>query len=219
MIPNPHSIESLANIPILRTTFDGSETELFELGTPLIVDPNDLAVELETYLTPRPEVVRAWQEFAEETKSTARLFLRGNWVGDVGGRYPRGVGYSDPVLACIDYIFWRVLTSTPWGSRRFEPTVQFLAEVLRWYSDEPQPGLIELSIRDASGREHRIISKWVYYLNEFDWTTTYPFEVWVDAEVAKADDTSVTVTLPWGTETVEGETTLSLTRINVVELK
>lgn len=81
---------------------------------------------------------------------------------------------------------------------------------LRWHADVPQPGLVEVSIQDAFGIEHRIIEK-VSVVGPIDAgpTSSYPTEVWIEAEVEASDRNGVTVNLPYSMETTDGASRLT----------
>jgi hypothetical protein len=91
--------------------------------------------------------------------------------------------------------------------------VKFGATALRWVSDEPQPGLIEVAINGVNGIEHRIIEKNLV-IAPFDiWADApFPVDFDIEAEAEPLNDSMVRVTLPWFMETTEGETQLLLSK-------
>jgi hypothetical protein len=88
----------------------------------------------------------------------------------------------------------------------------FKAVALRWVSDEPQPGVIELSVRDAEGLEHRILEKDILTTPPLGSGSRFPVELWIEAPVHEIDEECVMVTLPWSMSTSDGETQLTMTR-------
>lgn len=177
-----------------------------------------MAADLKNYLATRPELIRAWRDFSDETWSRANVYFNERNVAELGHRYPRREFSNDSVYICVRYIFWRVLPSVSWGRGRFEPTVKFRATVLRWYSDEPQPGVIEVSIRDRSGADHRVIEKWYRFVSDVDPESSYPIPIWVEAEVVNDLGDAIEVVLPWGSETVDGKESLILSLDDIVNL-
>jgi hypothetical protein len=83
---------------------------------------------------------------------------------------------------------------------------------LRWVSDEPQPGLLEISVLDAHGHDHRILEKDIVTPFPLAKNAPFPLEVWIEAETHEAIDGNVQVTLPWHMGTTTGETKLTLSR-------
>jgi hypothetical protein len=93
--------------------------------------------------------------------------------------------------------------------------IKFSATALRWYSDEPQPGILEVSVVDVSGREHLIREKWMVILPEsfeFGPDVEYPFRFTITAQEESTSGDDVVVTLPWSMETTESLTKLTLSR-------
>ena len=88
----------------------------------------------------------------------------------------------------------------------------FAAIVIRWVSDEPQPGLIELSVVDAFGRDHRILEKDIVTPVPIGKRAAFPVTVWLEAEPRHTDGDEVTMTLPWSMSTMTGETELTMAR-------
>lgn len=90
--------------------------------------------------------------------------------------------------------------------------LRFKAVALRWVSDEPQPGMIEISVFDAYGREHRIVEKDIVTHSPLTKDAQFPIEFWIEAESRDSDEGWAIVTLPWHMETTKGETELTLSR-------
>lgn len=91
--------------------------------------------------------------------------------------------------------------------------VRFKAVALRWVSDEPQPGIIEISVRDAAGQEHRIHEKAVVAApSHVSAGSDYPIEFWVEAESRDVGEGLVAVTLPWSMSTTRQLRTLTMAR-------
>jgi len=93
--------------------------------------------------------------------------------------------------------------------------VRFAATAVRWVSDEPQPGIVEIVVRDATGREHHMFEKNLVVapvgtdlLDDSD----YPITFLMEAVAEPAADALVLVTLPWTMETTEGLTELTISR-------
>jgi hypothetical protein len=87
---------------------------------------------------------------------------------------------------------------------------RFKAVALRWVSDEPQPGLLEFSVRDAYGHDHRIFEKDVVTPSPLTKDAPFPFDIWLEAEMRDATDGNVQVRLPWHMETTTGEADLTM---------
>jgi len=66
------------------------------------------------------------------------------------------------------------------------------AVAVRWYDDEPQPGLIEVVVTDRHGATQHLIDKYVYFAGEHLIVpeTTYPIDVGVVCTVIAVDDGS-----------------------------
>lgn len=79
---------------------------------------------------------------------------------------------------------------------------------MRWHSDD-FPGWVEVSILDAHGQDHRIIEK-VPVITQLDITpeSSFPIELWIDAESGRVDGGAMAVLLPHGMETTEGKRSL-----------
>jgi hypothetical protein len=97
--------------------------------------------------------------------------------------------------------------------------VNIKAVALRWVSDEPQPGLVEVAIIDAFGIEHRIIDKNAVVGPE-DPTlmpdSPYPVDFSIKADAELDGEHRVTVTLPWFMETTSGETRLTMSNADLL---
>lgn len=80
--------------------------------------------------------------------------------------------------------------------------------MVRWQSDD-FPGWVEVSVRDARGRDHRIIEK-VPVLTSLPVTadSRFPMPFWIDAEAESIDGDEIVVVLPEGTVTIEGNGSL-----------
>ncbi len=81
---------------------------------------------------------------------------------------------------------------------------------LRWVSDEPQPGVIEISVFDAYGQDHRVFEKDIVTSSPLTKDAPFPIEFWIEAETHDASDGYVKAILPWRMETTTGETELTL---------
>lgn len=89
---------------------------------------------------------------------------------------------------------------------------RFKAIALRWVSDDPQPGVIEISVHDAFGRDHRIIEKDIVTEFALGKDAHFPVGFWIEAEPQEQSGELVTITLPWSMSTTEGETQLTMSR-------
>ena len=86
------------------------------------------------------------------------------------------------------------------------------AKAIRWVSDLPQPGLVEVSLTDAHGIERRFVDKWpIFTADNLTSNTSYPVDVSIDCDaVARTTDSSgheivvVSTAMPWGVVTVDG---------------
>ena len=88
--------------------------------------------------------------------------------------------------------------------------LRFTVTALRWVSDEPQPGLLEFSVTDANGHDHRILEKDILTPSPLTRDAPFPLKVRIEAETHEATDGNVTITLPWHMQTTTGETELTL---------
>ncbi|MEQ7129345.1 hypothetical protein ABN034_33110 [Actinopolymorpha sp. B11F2] len=78
------------------------------------------------------------------------------------------------------------------------------AKALRWISDD-QPGVIEVSIVDSDGREHRIIEKVpVLTSREFTSASAFPADLWIRADTGTIEGERVQVFFAYSVETTEG---------------
>ena len=97
--------------------------------------------------------------------------------------------------------------------------VSIKAVALRWVSDEPQPGLVEVSIIDAFGVDHRIVDKNAV-VGPADPTlmpdSPYPVDFSIEADAELDGEDRVTVTLPCFMETTTGETRLTIAKADLL---
>ena len=89
------------------------------------------------------------------------------------------------------------------------------AEVLRWASDDA-PGWIEVGLKDADGREHRIVGK-VPVLTTRTITAASDFrtELWLDADAGEVTGKGVEVTFAHAVETTDGRITVRVSTADV----
>lgn len=86
---------------------------------------------------------------------------------------------------------------------------------MRWESDD-FPGWIEVSVRDADGRDHLIVDKAPILTNvAVTSASRFPFEVWVDADLEGVSGNEAIVTLGQGVETCAGVRVLSVATADV----
>ena len=76
------------------------------------------------------------------------------------------------------------------GDRCWVPAV-----AVRWYADEPQPGLVEVVLTDRHGVARHVIGKYVYFegLHDLHPQSVYPIDVDLDCVVIAIDGGSVMV--------------------------
>lgn len=84
------------------------------------------------------------------------------------------------------------------------------AVCLGWYADDPQPGLVDVSIQDAFGVEHRIVEK-VAVIGPVDAgpSSSYPINFWIEGVAVAVVGENLRVRLPYGIETTAGETEIT----------
>ncbi|MFC7615386.1 hypothetical protein ACFQV2_19655 [Actinokineospora soli] len=69
------------------------------------------------------------------------------------------------------------------------------AVAVRWYGDEPQPGLVEVELTDRHGVVHRLVHKTYFFENDdlLLPDAEYPIDVAVRGTVVAVDGDMVTV--------------------------
>ncbi|MFC8039446.1 hypothetical protein ACFUOZ_08840 [Paenarthrobacter sp. NPDC057355] len=89
------------------------------------------------------------------------------------------------------------------------------ANAMRW-ADDHFPGWIEVDVVDAEGRTHRIVEK-VPVLAKADITaeSTFPLELWIEAEFERMNGDSVLVRFAHGVETTDGLDLIGMDRHDV----
>ena len=94
-------------------------------------------------------------------------------------------------------------------------------DLIRWVDDEPQPGVVEAAMVDASGTSHRVIAKWVdFYFTPEDLSreSTYPQPAALPCGIqprASADlGDVVDVKLLW--DTTEGRWNIEVPRSSLI---
>jgi len=92
--------------------------------------------------------------------------------------------------------------------------LKFKAVALRWVSDEPQPGILEISVLDAFGQDHRILEKDIVTPSPLTKDAPFPVDIWIEVETQDTVDGYVKARLPWHMETTTGETELTLSRVS-----
>jgi len=82
------------------------------------------------------------------------------------------------------------------------------ASVIRWVSDEPYPGLIEVQIRDGNGKVWSFIDKYPMFLQRGSLSpaSEYPVSVNIACTVITytPDRVVVSTAEPWGLEAIDG---------------
>jgi hypothetical protein len=97
--------------------------------------------------------------------------------------------------------------------------------IVRYVSDNPQPGIVECQLEDAHGRRWSIVEKTaVVSVKDLDAQTTYPQQGFVAcAIVGRSFDSAgrevvrIDAGLPWGVESVEGVTQFDVLPESLVE--
>jgi hypothetical protein len=91
---------------------------------------------------------------------------------------------------------------------------------MRWVSDEPQPGVIEVTLLDADGRLWTIVDKTARFTTDDRLTpdSMYPIDLGVECTVLEARDDSVLISIadPNGLETTQGTTKLRVTQQDIL---
>ncbi|WP_125567382.1 hypothetical protein [Nocardioides baekrokdamisoli] len=93
------------------------------------------------------------------------------------------------------------------------------AQVVRWISDEPQPGWVEVHLIDAHGVTHSLFDKPPIFESVATITSDahYPIAAVLDCDIAPGPtDDAVTVALRHGVETSDGKHTFEVRRDLVV---
>ncbi|HEY3557315.1 MAG TPA: hypothetical protein VGL05_07625 [Kribbella sp.] len=84
------------------------------------------------------------------------------------------------------------------------------AHAVRWVSDEPMPGWVEVEFEDADGVRHVVSDKPPVFggHEQLGPDAEYPIEVLVACEIVAVDAERVRITTerPWGTSTADGRT-------------
>lgn len=82
------------------------------------------------------------------------------------------------------------------------------ARAVRWVSDEPFPGLIEVELVDAAGKRWTFVDKYPMFASEpaFGPSTNYPVPLEIACMVLarRQDEAVVSTAEPWGIETTDG---------------
>ena len=95
-------------------------------------------------------------------------------------------------------------------------SVKVRATAVRWESDS-FPGWIEVTVVDARRREHRIVEKVpVLTLLMITSESTFPIELWIEAELDGVDGDEVTVSFTNGVETIDGARGLTVSSADVI---
>jgi hypothetical protein len=89
---------------------------------------------------------------------------------------------------------------------------------IRWVSDEPQPGWVEVLMTDADGRTWRFLDKPPIFDagDHLRSCSDYPVPVVVRVRVLQEGDTLTVSTDPHGVESEEGETIFRVNSSEVV---
>lgn len=82
------------------------------------------------------------------------------------------------------------------------------ASVIRWVSNEPYPGLIEVQIRDGKGKVWSFVDKYPMFLQSGSLgpASKYPVSVNIACIVISRthDEVVVSTAEPWGLEAIDG---------------
>lgn len=99
------------------------------------------------------------------------------------------------------------------------------ASIVRYVSDEPQPGIVECEFFDAHGRRWSFIEKTaIVGVDYLDGQTSYPQPGIIACEIVSLHRDSggretvlVDTERPWGVESVNGTTRFEVSRSSLVE--
>ncbi|WP_171075354.1 hypothetical protein [Nonomuraea basaltis] len=104
--------------------------------------------------------------------------------------------------------------------------VTLRCQVVRWVSDEPQPGWVEARFTDAHGRRWTFFDKPPIFENEAELTpeASYPQEaglacvvtgtqIWTDGR----EILSISTRTPWSIESEEGQTEFHVSRDQLID--
>ena len=94
-------------------------------------------------------------------------------------------------------------------------------KIIRYISDDPQPGIVECEFLDAHGRRWSVIEKTAIVSTEdLDANTSYPTQGVIACEIVRrATDekrreiVTINTERPWSVESVEGMTQFEVPRI------
>jgi hypothetical protein len=95
-----------------------------------------------------------------------------------------------------------------------EPLSLLPCEATRWVGDEPQPGWIEVQLKDVDGRTWRFFDKPVIFEGgaEISSSTAFPVAVAIPVRIVDGVDVVTVSTDPQGIESEEGESTFRVVR-------
>jgi hypothetical protein len=93
-----------------------------------------------------------------------------------------------------------------------------------WRGNEPQPGLVEVSLTDARGKQWRFIDKApIFSCDVFSAETAYPIDILIGCEELLRhvspdghDIVTVSTARPWGLETDDGVSEFEVSRDQLV---
>lgn len=95
------------------------------------------------------------------------------------------------------------------------------AKIVKWISDEPQPGIVETQIEDAEGKVWVISDKAsVVSAEEITAETQLPVDTLLECEVLNKNNDSKTARIslkPWGLETVNGIDEFTINQTTLVD--
>ncbi len=93
-------------------------------------------------------------------------------------------------------------------------TVYVTAKAVRWVSDDPVPGIVEVQVVDGHGKAWSFIDKAPMFEegNKLTRTTAYPTEIELACTVvgSNSDGIVVSTARPWGIETIDGVSQFTL---------
>ena len=95
-----------------------------------------------------------------------------------------------------------------------DDTVYVRAQVVRWVSDEPIPGIVEVQLIDGSGKVWTFVDKYPMFIatGSLSPTSDYPTPLEIACTVVERNSERVIVStaLPYGIETVDGVSDFTL---------
>jgi hypothetical protein len=85
-------------------------------------------------------------------------------------------------------------------------------DAVRWVSDEPIPGWVEVTFTDANVHVWSVFDKPPVFADDLTRESSFPMAVELDCEVLSVDQDLVTISTlkPWGVSAVDGRSTFTV---------